>query len=227
MGDPRDREPFEDRHAAGRALAGALSGYRGEPGLLVLGLPRGGVPVAWEVARALHAELDVLVVRKLGVPWHPELAMGAIASGGATVVSDEIVERAGVTRAQVDEVLHRERDELERRERAYRRDRPFPEVHGRTVILVDDGIATGATMKAAVQALGQLGAGRVVVAVPVAPARTLDEFRDLADEVVCINAPVHFQAVGAWYLRFGQTSDDEVRRLLQSGAARKEDRGQS
>lgn len=227
MSNRRDSEPFEDRHDAGRALAAALAGYRDEPGLLVLGLPRGGVPVAWEVARALDAELDVLVVRKLGVPWHPELAMGAIASGGAKVVSDEIVDSAGVTEAQLDEVLRRERDELERRERGYRRDRPFPEVRGRTVILVDDGIATGATMKAAVQALGQLGAGRVVVAVPVAPARTVDEFRAIADEVVCINAPVHFQAVGAWYLRFGQTPDEEVRRLLQSGASPTDGRDQS
>lgn len=209
-------EPFEDREAGGRALAQALERYRGEQGLIVLGLPRGGVPVAAEVATALDAELDVLVVRKLGVPWHPELAMGAIASGGATVLNDEVIEGIGVSRAQVDEIMKREREELARRERQYRQDRPFPDVAGRTVIVVDDGIATGSTMKAAVQALRQLGAGRVVVAVPVAPAQATDEFREVADDFFCVKTPQHFHAVGAWYLRFGQTSDDEVRRLLAS-----------
>lgn len=209
-------EPFEDREAAGRELAAALDCYRGEHGLLALGLPRGGVPVAARVAEELNAELDVLVVRKLGVPWQPELAMGAIASGGATVLNDEVIEATGVSRGQVNEVMHHERDELERRERQYREGRPFPDVAGRTVILVDDGIATGSTMKAAVLALRQLGAGRVVVAVPVAPAQAADELKTVADDFVCIHAPDSFYAVGAWYLRFGQTSDEEVRQLLQS-----------
>lgn len=209
-------EPFEDRRAGGGALASALARYRGEPDLLVLGLPRGGVPVAAVVAEALDAELDVLVVRKLGVPWHPELAMGAIASGDATVLSDEVIEGSGVSRPQVQQVLEREREELARRERRYREGRPFPEVEGRTVIVVDDGIATGSTMKAAVRALRQLGAGRVVVAVPVAPAQALHDFEGLADDFVCVQAPEHFYAVGAWYLRFGQTQDEEVRSLLRS-----------
>lgn len=218
----RLQEPFEDREAGGRELAKALERYRGEEGLIVLGLPRGGVPVAAEVARALGAELDVLVVRKLGVPWHPELAMGAIASGGATVLSDEVIESTGVSRPQVENVMKREREELVRRERQYREDRPFPDVTGRTVILVDDGIATGSTMKAAVQALRQLGAGRVVIGVPVAPARAVDEFREVADDFVCVKAPENFYAVGAWYLRFGQTPDEEVRRLLASHPERRD-----
>lgn len=215
----RSREPFEDRQAAGVALAGSLARYRGEPGLLVLGLPRGGVPVAAEVAQALGAELDVIVVRKLGVPWHPELAMGAIASGGATVLSDEVIGGTGVSRPQVDEVMKHEREELVRRERQYREDRPFPDVAGRTVILVDDGIATGSTMKAAVKGLRELGAGRVIVAVPVAPAQAADEFREVADDFVCLKAPSNFYAVGAWYRQFGQTSDDEVRSLLRGHSA--------
>lgn len=209
-------ELFEDRHAAGLALAAALSGYRKVPGLLVLGLPRGGVPVAAAVADALGAELDVLVVRKLGVPWQPELAMGAVASGGATVFSDEVMESIGISESQLDEVMQSERRELERRERLYRADRPFPDVAGRTVILVDDGIATGATMKAAVRALRQLEAGRVVVAVPVAPAQVRAEFDAVADEFVCVRAPKHFFAVGAWYRHFGQTSDEEVQHLIMA-----------
>lgn len=209
-------EPFEDRHAAGVELARALAKYGNTAGLLVLGLPRGGVPVAAAVADALGADLDVLVVRKLGVPWQPELAMGAVASGGATVFSDEVMESIGISESQVGEVMQRERRELERRERLYRAGRPFPGVAGRTVILVDDGIATGATMKAAVRALRQLEAGRVVVAVPVAPAQVRAEFEAVADEFVCVRAPKHFFAVGAWYRHFGQTSDEEVQRLIMA-----------
>ncbi len=214
MDRERQPEPFADRRAAGRALADALAEYRDTTELLVLGLPRGGVPVAAEVARALDAEFDVLVVRKLGVPWQPELAMGAIASGGATVLNDEVIGYAGIGRSEIDEVAAHERAELARRERRYRADRPFPDVTGRTVVVVDDGIATGSTMKVAVRALRQLGAGRVVVAVPVAPAEALDDFLAVADDFVCVAAPERFHAVGSWYVDFDPTTDDEVQRLL-------------
>lgn len=211
---------FPDRFAAGRTLAQALSAYSDAQGLLVLGLPRGGVPVAHEVAEALDAELDVLVVRKLGVPWQPELAMGAVASGDVTVLNEQLIAQLGITLDDLKVVMQRAKEEVKRRERLYRGDRPGPAVAGRAVILVDDGIATGSTMKAGVQALKKAGAAKVIVAVPVAPAGASDEFAGLADDFVAVMEPDDLMAVGAWYLDFGQTSDDEVRELLASRGRR-------
>jgi predicted phosphoribosyltransferase len=206
--------PFRDRTEAGRLLAERLGAYAGCPDVLVLGLPRGGVPVAREVARALGAPLDVFLVRKLGVPGHEELAMGALASGGVCVLNDEAVRELRIPRRIIEAVASRELRELRRRERAYRGGRPAPDVRGRTVILVDDGLATGATMRAAVAALRRLGPARIVVAVPVAPPSTCRDLCDEADECVCIITPEPFQAVGLWYEDFSQTTDDEVRTLL-------------
>jgi len=210
---------FADRADAGRALARALEAHRGAADTLVLGLPRGGVPVAFEVAQALSLPLDVLVVRKLGLPWQPELAMGAIASGGALVLNDAVVRHLGGHRAEFDAVREREQVELERRERHYRGDRPPLAMRGRTGILVDDGLATGATMEAAVRALQALGAARVIVAVPVASPEARDRIAAVADEVVCLAAPMFFSAVGQWYADFGQTEDTEVQDLLARARA--------
>ena len=209
---------FRDRTYAGRELARHLGDYAGRDDVLVLGLPRGGVPVAAEVARALAVPLDAFLVRKLGVPGHDELAMGAIASGGVRVLNREVVHAAGVSLQQVEEAVERESHELERRATAYRGDRPRPEVAGRTVILVDDGLATGSTMRAAVEALKQQGAGRIVVAVPVAARQTCEELSHHVDEIVCARTPEPFYAVGLWYDDFAQTGDDEVRRLLRDAA---------
>lgn len=203
---------FTDRNAAGRALAALLDEYRNDPDVIVLALPRGGVPVAYEVATALAAPLDVFIVRKLGFPGHEEYAMGAIASGGARVLNDAALRVAPET---VDAVAQREQRELERRERLYRGDRPPPQLAGRIVILVDDGLATGATMRAAAKAVRDHHPARVVVAVPVAAADTCDALRVEVDEVVCVHTPEPFQAVGRWYGDFRQTGDDEVRELLQ------------
>jgi putative phosphoribosyl transferase len=205
---------FRDRRDAGRRLAAKLGRYAGRPDVLVLGLPRGGVPVAAEVAAALGAPLDVFVVRKLGVPGHEELAMGAIASGGVRVLNDDVVERLGIPERTIDRAAKAEKRELERRERAYRGDRLPPDPRGKVVVLVDDGLATGATMRAAVRAVRGLDPGRVVVAVPVGAAKSCDEFADVADEVVCATEPDPFLAVGYWYEDFSQTTDDEVRELL-------------
>jgi putative phosphoribosyl transferase len=183
----------------------------------VLGLPRGGVPVAAEVARALGAELDVLVVRKLGLPWQPELAMGAIASGGAQVLNQEVLQLAAVDDAAFQAVLAREREELARRERLFRGQRPPVDVAGRTVIVVDDGVATGATLRAGLAAMRMLKPARLVAAVPVAPPDTLALLADEADEVVCLSSPVDFLAVGTAYRDFDQTGDAEVRALLEQG----------
>jgi putative phosphoribosyl transferase len=210
---------FRDRVDAGRKLAEALKHYAKERNLLVLALPRGGVPVAFEVADALNAQLDVFMVRKLGVPGFEELAMGAIASGDVIVLNDQLVEQIGVTQGMIDRAVARERLELERRELAYRDDRPRPKVEGRTVILIDDGLATGATMRAAAAALRQQHPKRLVVAVPVAAPETCDEFRDEVDEIVCAVTPQPFYAVGSWYADFSQTTDDEVRELLQQAKA--------
>jgi predicted phosphoribosyltransferase len=210
---------FRDRADAGRRLAAELSAYEHDPDVRVFALPRGGVPVAYEVARALRAPLDVFIVRKLGLPWHEELAMGAIASGGITVLDRDLVRRAGVSDEQVRRVAEAERRELERRERLYRGDRPLPEIAGRTVILVDDGLATGATMRAAVEAVRQEGPKRVVVAVPVAAPETCDAFRDVVDETVCAVTPERFHAVGLWYEDFAQTTDEEVHDLLERARA--------
>lgn len=206
---------FRDRVDAGQQLAAKLTEYAGKPDVLVLGLPRGGVPVAFEVAKALNARLDMFLVRKLGVPGHEELAMGAIASGGIRVLNDEVIDMLRVPDDVVDAVAESEQQELERRENAYREGRPPPDVRGLTVILVDDGLATGSTMRAAAEALRQEAPRRLIVAVPVAARETCDEFRDRVDDVVCASTPEPFHAVGQWYENFPQTTDDEVRELLR------------
>jgi putative phosphoribosyl transferase len=205
---------FMDRSEAGRVLASKLGRYAGRDDVVVLALPRGGVPVGYEVARALGAPLDVFLVRKLGVPGHEELAMGAIASGGVRVLNEDVVRELRMPPEAIDAVAEREQGELERREQAYRDGRPFPQVRDRIVILVDDGLATGSTMRAAVAALRQQGPGRIVVAVPVGAADTCRDLRAEADEVVCARQPDPFFAVGAWYRDFSQTTDEEVRELL-------------
>ncbi len=212
--------PYPDRPASGRALAEALRQYSGRPNLLVLALPRGGVPVASEVAETLHAALDVLLVRKLGVPGHEELAFGAIALGGVRVLNEDVVSIVGLSDRTIDEVTRQETFELRRREQAYRGDRLPPEVAGRCVILIDDGLATGASMRAGVAVLRQERPERIVVAVPVAPFESVLALRDEADEVVCPATPEPFLGVGRWYEDFRQTSDEEVRELLSQAWAR-------
>ncbi|HEV8650278.1 MAG TPA: erythromycin esterase family protein [Actinomycetes bacterium] len=210
---------FRDRRDAGRVLAGLLEHYRGRSDVIVLGLPRGGVPVAYEVATALGAPLDVFVVRKLGVPGREEVAMGAIASGGVIVLNDDVVRGLGVPPEVVQQVAEQEGRELLRREQAYREGRPAPDVAGQTVIVVDDGLATGASMRAAIHALRQLRPARIVVAVPAAPESTCRELAALVDEVVCATTPSPFYAVGASYWDFTQTTDEEVRDLLRAASA--------
>ena len=205
---------FRDRRDAGRLLAEKLAAYATRPDVLVLALPRGGVPVAYEVAHRLGAPLDVFVVRKLGVPGHEELAMGAVATGGVRVLNDQLVEQLGIPDHMIDGVAARERQELARRERLYRGGRRPPDVRGRTVILVDDGLATGATMYAAIEALRKQNPGRIVVAVPTASPETCEEMKAKADHVICAITPDPFQAVGRWYQDFSQTSDEEVADLL-------------
>ena len=209
--------PFDNRRDAGRQLAGALQHYANRPDVLVLALPRGGVPVAFEVAQALSAPLDVFMVRKLGVPGHEELAMGAIATGGLTVLNDSVVQGLQITPQELDRVAAAEREELARREREYRGDRPPPEVQGRTVILIDDGLATGSTMRAAAAALRQQAPARIVIAVPVSSPQTCRELGAEVDEIVCLITPEMFYAVGMWYIDFSPTTDDEVRDLLRQG----------
>jgi putative phosphoribosyl transferase len=210
---------FRDRFQAGRRLAATLAPYAGRPNLLVLALPRGGVPVGYEVARALNAPLDVMLVRKLGVPGHEELAMGAIASGGVRVVSNDVVAAFGVPERVIATIAANAEEELVRREREYRDDRPPVDVRGRTVILVDDGLATGSTMRAAAAALRVQHPERLVVAVPVAPPETCAMLRNEVDDVVCALVPEPFFAVGNWYDDFAQLSDWEVRELLRSAEA--------
>ena len=209
---------FHDRAEAGRLLAEQLGAYVRRPDVLVLALPRGGVPVGFEVARALGVPLDVFLVRKLGVPGQEELAMGAIATGGVRVVNDAVVEELGIAPEVMEAVAAREQDELERRERAYRGERPAPDVSGRVVILVDDGLATGSTMRAAARALKKLGPSRVVVAAPLAAREACEALRAEADEVVCAETPEPFKGVGRWYNDFSQTTDEEVRALLEASA---------
>ena len=211
---------YQDRREAGQQLAARLMAYANQPDVLVLGLARGGVPVAFEVAEVLGVPLDVFVVRKLGVPGHEELAMGAIASGGVRVLNEEVVRQLDILPEFIHTVAAREQRILEYREHFYRGDRPAPEVQGRTVILVDDGLATGATMRAAVAAMHQRQPARMVIAVPVAASSTCDELRAEVDEVVCTATPEPFYAVGAWYEDFSAPSDAEVRDILARASQR-------
>jgi putative phosphoribosyl transferase len=206
---------FRDRIDAGQQLAARLKDYADRSDVVVLALPRGGVPVANEVAKQLRLPLDVFLVRKLGVPGYEELAMGAIASGGVRVINEDIVRYLGISEDVIDAVAKHEQRELERRERAYRGSRPAPEVMGHTVILIDDGLATGSTMRAAATALRKQGPARIVVAVPVSAPQTCAEFRDEVDEIVCAMTPEPFGGVGLWYQDFSQTTDEEVRKLLR------------
>jgi putative phosphoribosyl transferase len=214
------KRPFADRREAGAELASRLRQYAGRSDVVVLALPRGGVPVAFEVAESLDAPLDVFLVRKLGLPGHRELAMGAIASGDVRVLNEDVIQWYRVSERAIDEVVREELLELERRDRDYRQGRPLLDLHGRTVILVDDGLATGSTMRAAVLAVRQHGPARVVVGVPVGAPSTCEAFADITDETVCARTPEPFSAVGQWYADFSQTTDGEVRALLHEHAAR-------
>jgi len=205
---------FHDRMDAGRKVAAKLAAYENRPDVLVLGLPRGGVPVAFEVSRSLSAPLDVFVVRKLGVPGQEELAMGAIATSGVVILNDAVIQGLAVPDKVIYGVIAMEEQELERRERLYRGNRPPPEIQDNIVILVDDGLATGSTMRAAVEAVRRQGPQKVVVAVPVGAASTCEEFQHVADEIVCAATPNSFYAVGLWYEDFTPTTDQEVRELL-------------
>jgi len=206
---------FQDRADAGVYLVEQLQKYANKPDTVVLGLPRGGVVVAYEVARGLGLPLDVFLVRKLGVPGYEELALGAIASGGVQVINQEVLRSIRISPSQIQEIAAKETEELKRRERVYRHNREPLAVRGRTVILVDDGLATGATMRAAVAALGKLGPRKIVIAVPVASVEACAEFRKAVDEIVCGITPAQFRAVGAWYEDFSQTTDQEVIQLLR------------
>ena len=212
---------FRDRIEAGRRLANVLDGYAGRSGVVVLALPRGGVPVAFEVAKSLDAPLDIFVVRKLGLPGDEELAMGAVASGNVRVINDEVVRSYGVSEDVLDAVAEREEIELNRRERLYRGNAPAPDVGGKTILLVDDGIATGSTMRAAVSALRRQFPSRIIVAVPVAPPSTFKELQSEADEVVSVMTPEPFYAVGKWYEIFDQTTDNQVRDLYERAEHRR------
>lgn len=209
---------FLDRAEAGRELAARLGAYKDRRDVIVLALPRGGVPVGYEVARTLDLPLDVFVVRKLGVPANEELAMGALASGGVRILDDHVLRIYHVTPADVERVTGWEQAELERREQLYRGDRSFPDLTGKTVILVDDGLATGSTMRAGIAALRQEHPSRIIVAVPVAAKETCDAVRELADDVVCARMPEPFYAVGMWYDDFSQTTDEEVHDLIERAA---------
>ena len=210
---------FLNRREAGAQLAVRLSRFSSDPNVIVLGLPRGGVPVAFEVARALDAPLDVFVVRKLGVPGHRELAMGAIASGGVRVLNHDVLDRVLIPQSTIDTVTAIEHEELERQEWAYRGEAPFPSLKDKTVIVVDDGLATGSTMRAAVQAIRNSEPGWIVVAAPVGAAETCQRLRQDADQVICCCTPGSFYAVSAWYEDFSQTTDEEVRNLLEAAAS--------
>lgn len=212
--------PFANRREAGVELATKLSRYAGRNDVVVLALPRGGVPVAFEVAEALDAELDIFLVRKLGMPGHREYAMGAIASGGVRVLSQDVIRAYGIPSHVIESIAREEQAELERRERAYREGAALANLRGRIVILVDDGLATGSTMRAAVQAVRHHEPSRVIVAVPVGAPSTCEEFADITDEAVCARMPEPFSAVGQWYLDFSETTDDEVRTLLREHATR-------
>ena len=206
---------YSNRSEAARLLAAALQPYAGRSDVLVLGLPRGGVPVAYEVAQTLKAPLDLMLVRKLGVPGHAELAMGAIATGGIRVLNTEVIEELGISDAAIERVTAREQQELQRRDQVYRGHRPPPDMEGRCVILVDDGLATGATMRSAIAAVRQQQPAQLVVAVPVAPPHTVAVLREEADEVVCPATPEPFFSIGLWYEEFAPVTDEEVRVLLK------------
>ena len=214
-----DRGGFLDRRHAGRVLASRLAHFAGRDDVIVLALPRGGVPVGYEVASALGAPMDVFLVRKLGTPGHRELAMGAIASGGVRVLNDDVVQWYGISDSAVERIAREEQAELERRERAYRDDRPSPDLADKVVVLIDDGLATGSTMRAAAQAVRAHRPARVIIAVPVGSPQTCAELAAVADEVICATTPEAFSAVGQWYVNFDQTDDDEVRDLLQKSIA--------
>ncbi|MFQ4135514.1 phosphoribosyltransferase [Nodosilinea sp. PGN35] len=205
---------FHDRADAGRQLAVRLRHYANRPEVVVLGLPRGGVPVAYEVAQALNASLDICLVRKLGVPDQPELAFGAIASGGVQVLNRDVLDERAIAGSAIDAVVAQELRELQRRDRAYRGDRPPPAIAGRVVILVDDGMATGATMRAAISVIGPQAPARLIVATPVAPPSTCRDLSLAVDEVVCVTMPASLHAIGSWYADFSQTTDADVRHLL-------------
>ncbi len=207
-------DKYIDREHAGKFLANQLSEYANTSDVIILALPRGGVPVAYEIAHKLSAPLDVLIVRKLGVPGHQELAMGAISSGGAIVLNEELITTLGISEPSIERVIEAEENELLRRETLYHVHGPLLDLHGKTIVLVDDGIATGATMKVAIKALRQKRPAKIIVAVPVAARDTCNEMVKLADQLVCPLKPINFYAVGLWYENFSQTSDDEVRTLL-------------
>jgi predicted phosphoribosyltransferase len=219
MPNSQPNQPFDNRRQAGQLLATRLDHLGTRDDVVVLALPRGGVPVGYEVARALEAPLDVFLVRKLGVPGHRELAMGAIASGGIRILNDDVVAAYGLTEATIESVAREEQAELERRARIYREGRDAVDLRGRLVILIDDGLATGASMKAAVAAVRLHEPARLVVAVPVGAPDTCRELDAMADEVVCVSTPEYFAAVGQWYRDFSQTSDEEVSQLLHENAA--------
>jgi putative phosphoribosyl transferase len=206
---------FLNRSDAGRILAQKLKEYAGRDDVIVLGLPRGGVPVAYQAAQVLNAPLDVFLVRKLGVPGHEELAMGAIATGGVRILNEDVVQALDIPAQVIDAVARREEQELERREHLYRGSRPYPDIAGKTVILIDDGLATGSSMRAAVAGLRALNPARIVVAVPTAAPETCEAFEYIVDKIVCANTPEPFYGVGLWYDDFSQTTDDEVRDLLE------------
>lgn len=205
---------FANRREAGKILADMLMPYANQDDLIVLALPRGGVPVAYEIAKTLHAPLDVFIVRKLGVPWHEELAMGAIATPHVVVFNESVINSVGVSQEDIDKVIQTESQELRRRNKVYRGGRPFPDLTHKTIVLVDDGIATGATMRAAIQALRQQNPTEIVVAVPVAALDTCEELSRTVDQFVCPLTPEDLHAIGAWYGDFSQTEDEEVRQLL-------------
>lgn len=206
---------FENRKEAGQQLAQELSEYAGRDDVVVLGLPRGGVPVAFEVAKALKAPLDVFVVRKLGLPRNPELAMGAIASGDVRVMNENVVRKSGVSDRAIERVIEQEREKLKEREEIYRGARPRVDLEGKTVLLIDDGLATGATMRAAIRALREHNPQKVVVAVPTAPPETCAEFEEIVDEIICVTTPRLFMGVGGAYRDFSQTTNQEVRDMLE------------